>query len=246
MLTSPHFFSKKNSSFSPSLNFAAVLRAGSRFTRHCAEPLSRSTFSPSSAAGRKTAAAKFSTGFSLVELLVVIGIVTVISATVLVRYGRFSGDVILGSLAYDVALSIRQAQVFGLSFRETGAGTGIFSGGYGIHFDKNTPNDYFLFSDADMNKRYNAPTDAIIENFSVRQGFSVFSLCATLSSGAEKCNPTISSLDISFQRPNPDALIYSDLSADTYKSARIVIRAPEGQTRSISVVSTGQISVPQQ
>lgn len=196
---------------------------------------------------KESVATKSSAGFSLIELLVVIAVVTVISSLILLRYGRFSGNVILSSLAYDVALSVREAQVFGLSFRESGAGTGIFSGGYGVHFDKNTPNDYFLFADIDTNKRFSAATDKVIENFSVRQSFSLSTICATLSSSSEeKCSPDIAFLDISFQRPNPDAFIVSDIASDTYKEGRVVLRSPEGQTRSIKVFSTGQISVPQE
>ncbi len=54
-------------------------------------------------------------GFSLIELIVVTGIFTVITAVVLANNAQFNNSVLLGNAAYDIALSVRQAQVYGLS-----------------------------------------------------------------------------------------------------------------------------------
>src|SRR3989344_6847475 len=76
--------------------------------------------------------------FTLVELVVVLAIFTLISSVVLANHSRFNGSVLLGSLAYDIALSIREAQVYGLSVKQhTVAGVGQFQIGYGIHFASN-------------------------------------------------------------------------------------------------------------
>ncbi|MFC1733488.1 hypothetical protein ACFL6I_24580, partial [candidate division KSB1 bacterium] len=74
-------------------------------------------------------------GFSMIELVVSTGIMIMITMVVLVNHAAFGGNILVGSLAYDVGLSIRQAQVFGLSVREFGIGTGTFDVGYGVHFD---------------------------------------------------------------------------------------------------------------
>src|SRR3989338_10641247 len=86
-------------------------------------------------------------GFTLMELLVVMGIIVIISSLILASNTRFGGRVILQNLAYDIALSIRQAQVYGISVRQFG---GTFSG-YGMHFVLSGPGvnttTYVLFAD---------------------------------------------------------------------------------------------------
>ena len=57
--------------------------------------------------------------------------------------------------------------------------------------------------------------------------------------------PLITRLDVLFERPNPDAIIRTDLSGQTerYKAARVYIKSPRGEKRVIEVISTGQISL---
>jgi prepilin-type N-terminal cleavage/methylation domain-containing protein len=92
-------------------------------------------------------------GFSLIELLVVIGIFIIITSVILARQNKFSSDILLTDLAYQVAISIRQAQVYGLGVQ---AQSSNFDIGYGVHFDNVTPNTtYKLFADNDKNGVYN-------------------------------------------------------------------------------------------
>jgi prepilin-type N-terminal cleavage/methylation domain-containing protein len=48
-------------------------------------------------------------GFTLVELMVTVGIFTIISGLLLARYSNFNQGIILTNLAYDIALTIRSA-----------------------------------------------------------------------------------------------------------------------------------------
>src|SRR3989344_3869307 len=73
-------------------------------------------------------------GFTLIELLVVLSIMLVITGVFLVRNQQFNSAILLRSLSYQVALSIRQAQVFGVGVKEDGAGTGNFSARDGVQF----------------------------------------------------------------------------------------------------------------
>ena len=178
-------------------------------------------------------------GFSLIELLVVMGIFTVISSLILANHSRFNSSVLLNSLAYDMALSVRQAQVYGLSVRGSASG---FQVGYGIHVTQGT--SYVFFTDVNGNKRYDAGTDAIVQTYTVGQGYQVSRFCGVKSDGASECSNAsspISSLDIVFFRPNPDAVMYSDVGGP-YSSGTVTV-ASGAQTRTIVVASTGQISV---
>ena len=186
-----------------------------------------------------------SAGFTMVELMVSAGILVIISSLVLVQHARFSGNLLISNLAYDMALTLRQAQVYGLSVREFGTGSGEFDIGYGVHFDQATPTSYVLFVDRDKNGLYGGSTENV-EIFTLRQGNFIRDFCATLPSGAEKCSgSSFTTLDIVFVRPNPDAHIRSDIVGDLYESARTTVESRQGVTRTIDVVATGQISVPQ-
>ncbi len=68
-------------------------------------------------------------GFTLVELLVTISIFVFMTALVLAKYDTFDKNTLLTNAAYDIALQLREAQVYGISV--LGAG-GDFSPGYSV------------------------------------------------------------------------------------------------------------------
>src|SRR3989344_6228445 len=76
-----------------------------------------------------------STGFTLIELLVVTAIIVIVTSLVLINNNRFGGTVLLQNLAYDMAPSVREAQVYGISVLSFG---GEFDFGYGMHFTANS------------------------------------------------------------------------------------------------------------
>jgi prepilin-type N-terminal cleavage/methylation domain-containing protein len=89
-------------------------------------------------------------GFTLIEMLVVTAIIIIVTGTVLVGQGSFNRSVILTDTTYTLALSIRQAQSFGLSSRTfTNRQTSISynNTGYGIHLDRSTPTSYVFYAD---------------------------------------------------------------------------------------------------
>jgi prepilin-type N-terminal cleavage/methylation domain-containing protein len=69
-------------------------------------------------------------GVTLIELMVVISIFAIISATVIVDYRSFSSSISTQNLADDIALSIRKAQGYAIGVR----GYNNIFNGYGIHF----------------------------------------------------------------------------------------------------------------
>ena len=179
--------------------------------------------------------------FTLIELLVVMGIFGIISTMILANHSRFNSSVLLGSLAYDIALSVRQAQVYGLSVQTFNSG---FQVGYGIHFSSVT--SYFLFADTNATKKYEEGVDSIIQTYSVGQGHSVKRFCAFNTLAQSTCSDDgdtpITYLDVVFLRPDPDANISSNNPGYT-SSAKVTVTSPSGETRSITIASTGQISV---
>lgn len=189
---------------------------------------------------KRYARRKWVGGFSLVELLVTVGIFSFISVSIFVKNSNFNSSVLLTNLAYDVALSIREAQIYGLSVREFNQS---FDVAYGVNMNSNNDLNYIFFADADKNGRYDVG-DGLLENYSIKKGNRISDFCATPSSGSERCKSTgdITSLDITFLRPNPDAIIKTNL-AETYGTAKIYLESPSGSRRTVVVESTGQISV---
>ena len=171
--------------------------------------------------------------FSLIEMLVVISIFTLISIIILANHSRFNSSVLLGSLAYNIALSVRQAQVYGVSVQSAPNSTG-FETGYGMHFTTGT--SYVLFADMNKNKRYD-DGDSIVKTYSIGRGHTVTGFC-----GGTTCSPEITSLDVVFIRPNPDANM-TDNNGVSYPSATITVSSTVDLTRTVRVASTGQIYV---
>ena len=184
-----------------------------------------------------------SAGFSLIELLVVTGILVVITSIVLASNAAFGGTVILRSLAYDMGLSIREAQTYGISVRQTTTGT--FGAGYGMHLQTSSPTTYVFFADLDDNGYWEGSSE-VVDEYTLNQGYQVSDLCVIPSGGgSETCD--IAQLDILFKRPEPDAHIRAERTTgpilEDNQRARIVITSPRGDEASIVIEVTGQISV---
>ena len=196
-------------------------------------------------------------GFTLVELVVISGIIVIVSGIVLASNSRFGGVILLENLGYDVALSVRQAQVYGISVARYG--TSNFSAGYGVHFQTGS-DTYVLFGDViAINGMYDCPQPGsgnceLVASNTIAHGYSVSALCAPAGTTLTECTVNGSSLqkasiDVLFQRPEPDAWISAAGASCTItlsnckESARIVLTSPRGDHMSVIVEANGQISV---
>src|SRR3989338_5083069 len=187
-------------------------------------------------------------GFTLIELVVVMGIIGVVSAVTLANNTRFGGSVLLQNLAYDIALSIRQAQVYGISVRSYGEGN--FAAYYGMHFDINDATRYKLFADVSGTGIYDPGKNVSPSPYVIGRGYYIDGLCAPAGADFLSCT-RVDQLDVVFRRPEPDARITAGSGGQTCiqnptqcrENARIIIKSPRGDTMSVLVEGTGQISV---
>lgn len=186
-------------------------------------------------------------GFSLVELVVTIAIVTLITAIIMVRYSSFDSSILLNNQAYELALDIRETQVRAISIQLADE-TDDFSSNFGLYFDTATPNQYILFQDREFfgdiglyDSSENAASDEkIADPFTIDSRFQIEGIFA-MSGGTEVAVDDISMV---FSRPNFDAKINGTAVVDP-QSVRIVIssiRNPDAK-KSVVVYRTGQISV---
>lgn len=210
-----------------------------------------------------------SSGFTLAELMVVLGIIVVLSYIVLTSQSTFNKTLILANTAYDVALSLRSAETFGLGSRGiSGASTNT---GYGIHFDRSTPGSYLIFADISPSSAnglnchglrpgangsepdaqpgdcmYTPPLDLKVSDYTIGNGIKITDFCVLTVSWA--CASTgLTSLDIVFARPNADALMSTGGSTGvvtynaTISKACLTLASPQGGARFITVAKSGQI-----
>ena len=168
------------------------------------------------------------------------GIIVVISGVVLSSNLRFGGAITLRNLAYEVALSVREAQIFGISVRRFG--DDIFTAGYGMHFRASSPTSYILFADAVTQNGLYDGSGELVESIAIGRGFEIADLCVVVGiETTETCG--IAKLDILFQRPEPDAQIRYNDGASLNQRARVILVSPRGDSASVLVEATGQISV---
>lgn len=193
-------------------------------------------------------------GFTLIELLTVVSIMLILTSIFLFRQQTFNSATLLRSLAYSVGLSLRQAQIYGTSIRESSLNAfdtaGSSAKAYGIYFSSATPNNYSLF--ADINNNGIRDTTEDVQVFTINRGYTISKFCATTNSNTAQCSDvgTISQLTILFRRPNPDSCFATTAFANAcaigaaaqYKSAYIQIKSGQ-DTRSVTITLTGQISV---
>lgn len=188
-------------------------------------------------------------GFSLVELIVVIGIFSVISGITVFNYGKFQSSLVITNLAYQAALAVRQAQVYGISVKQTK--TNSFDVPYGVWFGENSK-DFYLFADTNVGggtkNKFDINTfDSKEELISLTGSNNIHKFC--IHQGTWRCSTGNASarMSIMFKRPNPSALIYDfgGLGDSTLADqAEIQFKSAQGdKIARLTITSTGQISV---
>ncbi|MBX2866616.1 prepilin-type N-terminal cleavage/methylation domain-containing protein [Candidatus Kaiserbacteria bacterium] len=181
-------------------------------------------------------------GFTLVELLVSMAVMLVILATSLFRFNTFDSEILLKTLSYDVALSVRQAQSYSLNVLGT---SGTFDSPYGVSFTPGSKNyPLFLYGGSETRPRYDGDA-SVLDMYQLSRRFEVVDVCVVRSS-TEYCD--IDRLDVSFRRPEFTALFYaegySEVQNAQIESASIDIQSSEGgPVGTIEVGYTGYITV---
>ncbi len=186
------------------------------------------------------------TGFTLIELLVVFFVSSVVATAVMANFGDFTSQTEFENEALNIALTIREAQVYGLSGKEVGVDFGV---AYGVYFDIDTPNSFVLFSDQDYDNKYD--TSEEVDVFAISDSFKINDVCFVTASGSfcESSESYIDALEFIFKRPNPDTGIYFILSSNgspfgPYAAGYVILeRISDGSTKTINVTNTGQIYV---
>ena len=174
-------------------------------------------------------------------MLMVLGIFTIITAIVSFNYGSFNNQIVLTNLAYEIAMQIREAQVFSLGVRGS---NGTFDSRYGVYFNTSNSNTFSSFIDADTGSGYNNICDDCVACPGGGECKKIITLprnmkVHSVNSGGVDINP----VSISFNRPGPEAYIKKTGDDTERLSVDIVVRSPDSQYKKIVVRQNGYISV---
>lgn len=200
--------------------------------------------------------------------MVVMTIIVVITGIALTSNSSFNKTLIVSNAAYDVALTLRSAESYGLSSRA--ASGSVVNAGYGLNFKKTSPSSFTFFADTypaastasvchpvsdasapsalPGNCAYDATQGEKVITYAIGSGVTIADFCAFSGSSWSCANSngnSLTSLDIVFARPNPDAFMsvngaYS--SSLPVTAACIKLTSPQGGTRAVSIISSGSIS----
>ena len=186
-------------------------------------------------------------------MLVVLAIITFLMSIILTSQSSFNKSFVLENTAYDIALTLRDAEIFGLGSRGVDAVSNV---GYGLHFDTGSPGSFLLFADTYTPASCGMPNckpgdkiytsdDVLRQTYTLGNGITVNDFCVfngTNWSCAYSNGSTLNSLDIVFARPNPDAFIR--VNSDTltsYSKTCVSLTSPQGGARFVSVSLSGEI-----
>lgn len=205
-------------------------------------------------------------GFTLIEMLVVLVIIVIISAIIFSGQLNFDRTINLNNTAYDLALSIKQSQTYGLSSRSF---SGTRNVGYGTDFQSAQTAAYVFFADTSPapsgvgchattnpgapdakpgNCEYDGGAE-MVQTYNLNNGYSIANFCVYSTGTGRVCTGAggLTQLDITFVRPNSETTIYGKTGSwNAYTSACIKLSSRAGDYRYVSVSRTGQIQAGQQ
>ena len=181
-------------------------------------------------------------GFTLIELIVVIGVMVLVGTLTLVSFPQFSRRVAIEQEAGKLSLALRRAQSYAIAVREFGVGSGIFPG-YGVFVSATSPEQYLIFGDPNTSSRYEESFGETVEVVRTERGARISDICGDSQSVPPgPCG--LSSVEIFYKRPGPSIALTGAFSSDRYNDIKLVLTSLDGfVTKSIIIWSTGQISI---
>lgn len=199
----------------------------------------------------------------MIELVVSIAIMMGIIAMVLSNQNTYTEGVSLKNLANDIGLSLRQAQIYGISVKAL-PNTEDFTSAFGIDFNLTSGSGnnmmYLFFADRGVQDGYynytgnwadcpTGGTSECLKKMTISTGNLISSLCPIDSSDLPVCSAGVTRADITFLRPEMSANIVlfgaggGQISISPYRGVEINLDSVSGGKRSVRVYNTGQISV---
>ena len=189
---------------------------------------------------------------SYVELIVVLGIFSVVSAVSLYNYGDFQARVDIKNLASDFALKIVEAQKSSLSgLLPPPAQEALTISGwkpsYGIYLEPTSNNQSFVyFVDLNNNSLYDSVdcTEECLNKITFTKNYTISDLRVFYQNNDPGPN-SLNDLTVTFSRINSGATMRSstEFSSPTISYAQITISSPDGIKAIIKLYPSGRVQM---
>lgn len=182
-------------------------------------------------------------GFTMIEIVIMMAIITAVSAIVLFKFTALNDSAFLNRSTHELALSIRRAQNMALAITQVDVGgIGTIPPAYGVRLSQaaSDADQYIIFGDVINDFIWNAGDDAMIDGI---QFFSRSIKVKEITGCAISCPQKI---NIMFKAPESVMEFHDDsdgtlLSEDTLT---IMLTTQAGDlTRKIIVKTSGQVSI---
>lgn len=176
-------------------------------------------------------------GFTVLELVIVIGIMAVVSVVILFDNKNLNSSVLLSNTAYEIQLMVREVQTYGIGVRGVGDTASDFGYSQGIHFSMSDPSKIILFADMVDDLVFGAGEELQQYTINTQRAGSILGICIP---NGTTCT-AVSQADIFFKRPNPEA-IFGSIDPNSAAVA-ILLGFPSGPCRSIIVHRAGSVEL---
>ncbi|MDO8600537.1 MAG: type II secretion system protein [bacterium] len=181
-------------------------------------------------------------GFTMVEIVIMLGIITMVSLVVLVNFPAVTETIFIQRSGQEITGLLRRAQSMSLAVRSVkDPSTGLIRipRGVGVRFIHDTAT-MVLFGDLDNNNFYDVGTDAVIATYALERNLK--------TALATPTRDPITELHVVFASPDASVSILGETPTDdvgqTEGRASIKIITPAlSLDRVVEVAITGQISV---
>ncbi len=157
-------------------------------------------------------------GFTLIELIVSISIVTLVSSIFLANFHKYGNKGNVDMLAQKIASDIRMIQSYAFGLKKFNGSSP--SGGWGIHFDKANNDQYIIFADHVYN-----------HNYDVSEKYKIIKTNNTQISNLKVNGANKNWISITAEPPDPIIWICDDTTplCSTTTDAEIVLESSDEQ-----------------
>ena len=186
---------------------------------------------------KKLGALRKRSGFTILEMIVSIAIITLISAQVLVSFSGLNEASTLNRAAQELAFNIRRAQNMSLAVAPVNiGGTLMIPQAVGIRISSQiSANSYFFFADQDKNGTYDDPVEQI-EPIIILPG----SIRIASVTGEIPGNPGV---HIIFYTPEATLAVTDFIGARIPNFIDITLQGTSGAIKIVRIRMSGQVSV---
>lgn len=189
-------------------------------------------------------------GFTVVELVIVSGIITILTAVVFANFPKFNRELAVRRDANKLALVLRKAQSYALAVREFNSAYAddpfcdtppVRFPPYGVSFAISDNQKYFIFGDANCDDVYTPAGNEKVEVFNLAREVKIQSLTGYSPSCLSGCS--LNEANAVYQRPAPTVILSGSGGADLDRIEITLYIPGEGLSKRVIIRTTGQVSI---